>query len=247
MNNSDQQSGLGREMYYNTSNISNTSEYQKYQSIDFTEDEIRTDEVRDTEASPHPLSPLRGESGALPQEESGSVIAEPDPIAWICAQWAWSKTRARKADREATRIRITATIHYQSDMGTQNKPKRITFNLTDRLREFQAANPFQQQVRTMAGLQNQRWIGKARIRQPRHFEGELPDIFRRNIPDLVMTACIEDSKIHATLYTMDQKIELVFDQPLTAAQQKLYEAEARWGQRIKRRPVDDFYDWKKYA
>lgn len=235
----------GREMYYNTSNNSNTSNTSEYQSIDFTKDEMPTDIVRDTEASPHPLSPLREDIES--QEESGNAIAEPDPIAWICAQWCWSKTRARRADQKATRLRVTATIHYATDMGTQNPPKRITFNLTDRLREFQPANPFQQHVRTLAGLQDQRWIGKARIRQPKHFDGDLPDQYRRNIPDLVMTAQIESDCIQATLYTMDQTIELRFDQPLSAAQQKIYEGEARWGERIRRRPVDDFYDWKKYA
>ena len=235
----------GREMYYNTSNISNTSEYQKYQSIDFTGDEIRADLIRDTEASPHPLGPLAEET--ISQEKSGNVIAEPDPIAWICAQWAWSRTRARRADAEATRLRITTTLHYTTDIGTPNPPKRITFNLTDRLREFQPANAFQQHVRTLAALQNQRWIGKARIRQPRNFAGELPEVYRRNIPDLVMTAHIRNSVIEATLYTMEQQIVLTFDQPLSAAQQQVYEGEARWGQRIRRRPVDDFYDWKKYA
>ena len=236
---------LGREMYYNISNISNSSEYQECQSIDFTEDEIPTDAVRVSEASPHPLTSL--EEDMISQEKSGNVIAEPDPIAWICAQWAWSRTRAKRADQKAQRLRITATIHYASDMGTPNAPKRITFNLTDRMREFQPANPFQQQVRTLAGLQGQKWIGKARIRQPKNFDGCLPDQFRRNIPDLVMTATIQDTCIVATLYTVEQRIELKFDQPLTTAQQNIYEGEARWGERIRRRPVDDFYDWKNYA
>ena len=238
-----QSSGLpGREMYYNISNISNISEYQ---SKHFTEDEMMTDEVRDSEASPPLLTSLR--EASVSQEKSGSVITEPDPIAWICAQWAFNQTRRKNDTTPATRIRITATLHYQSDMGTQVRPKKITFSMTDRLREFQPANPFQKHIKTMEMLRNIRWIGKARIRQPKTYEGPLPDHYRKNIPDLVMTAWIENDLLHARLHTTEQTIDLVFDQELSLAQQKLYDGEARWGKKIRRRPRDDFYDWKNYA
>jgi hypothetical protein len=234
-------SGAGREMYYNISNTSEYQEYQEYQSMHLTRDEMRTDLVRDTAASPPPLAPLSEKS--VEPRESGSDIADPAQITWICAQWAWSQTRRKKEDTPATRLRITVTLQYQGD----TKPKKITFNLTDRLREFQDANVFQKHIKTTAALNNHRWLGKARIRQPKNYEGALPEHYRKNIPDMAMSAWLEHSTIHARLWTTEQQIDLVFDQPLTAAQSKLYEGEARWGTKLRNRVQDDFYDWRNYA
>lgn len=227
-----------REMYYNISiipvNNSNTSNISQYTSL---EDEVMTESDGLLVASP----PLLTENS---QALEGNVIAEQD-FGWIVAQWAWSKSR-RKNDK-ATRLRVTVTFQPTADIGTKNKPKKITFNLTDRLREFQAANLFQETIKSWAVLNQSKWMGKARLRQPKSYEGSLPDHYRLNIPDLVMTAAIQDGIIVADLHTMSGTIKLRFDQPLTERQQQVYDGEARWGKRIRVRPRDEFYDWRNYA
>jgi hypothetical protein len=227
-----------REMYYNISiipvNTSNTSNISQCTSL---KNEVMTESCGLLVASP-PL--LTEHSQAL----EGNVIAE-DEFGWIVAQWAWSKSRARQD--KATRLRVTMTFQQRDEIGTRSRPKKITFNLTDRLREFQGANLFQEQIKTWAVLNQSRWIGKARLRQPKNYEGALPDHYRLNIPDLVMTAQIVSGVIQAELHTMNQTIVLTFDQPLTELQKQVYDGEARWGRRIKVRPRDEFYDWRRYA
>jgi len=227
-----------REMYYNISiipvNNSNTSNVSQCISL---KDEMTTESCGLLVASP----PLLTEN---PKALEGNVIAEQD-FGWIVAQWAWSKNR-NKQDK-ATRIRITLTFQPTREIGTQIKPKKITFNLTDRLREFQGANLFQEGIKSWAVLNEARWIGKARLRQPKNYQGALPEHYRMNIPDLVMTASIKDSVIQAELHSLSGTIILVFDQPLTERQKQTYDGEARWGKRIKIRPRDEFYNWRDYA
>jgi hypothetical protein len=179
--------------------------------------------------------------------ESGNVIAAPPTVrfAWIAAQWAWSQN-SRNRSPEPSRLRVTMTFMLPEEVGTQQRPHRITFNLTDRLREFQAANTFQKHIKTLVILRQDRWIGKARIRQSR--TEPVQDLHRRNIPDLTMSAWIESAVIHARLWTPIQQIDLVFDQDLTEKQQQCYEGAAVWGTQPRRpRPRDDFYDWIAHA
>lgn len=180
----------------------------------------------------------------MTQEESGSVITPTVRFAWIAAQWAWSQ-QTGQAHRQPSRLRVTCTFMLPEEVGTTHKPRKITFNLTDRLREFQPANPFQQHIKTAVVLRGDAWIGKARIRRPRHEPAA--DQYRRNIPDLVMSAWQDSGVIHARLWTPIEQIDLVFDQPLTDKQQMIYDGAAVWGTRPRTRPRDDFYDWIRYA
>jgi len=227
-----------REMYYNISiipeipeNISNISQCTSLKN------EVMTESCGLLVATP----PLLTENC---QALEGNVITE-DNFGWIVAQWAWSSNRNKKD--KATRLRVTVTFQTTSDIGTKIKPKKITFNLTDRLREFQAANLFQESIKSYAVLTESRWIGKARLRQPKSYDGALPDYYRMNIPDLTMTARIENGVVAAQLHSMTGTIPLIFDQPLTERQKQVYDGEARWGKRIRIRPRDEFYDWRKYA
>ena len=238
---SNQSSGQDREMYYNKRII------KEIKANSFHRDEMGGDlEVPEPVCDGQPLGSA-SPSGVLGHEAFGSDIAAPIRFEWITAQWAWHKQRDN--EKQAQRLRVSMTFMTPEEIGTQQKPHKITFYLTDRHREFQATNPLQQQVVSIAGLKNQRWIGKARIRQPR---GErVQDHHRRNIPDLVMTAAIVDTDwpyIQATLYTPEQQITLDFNQTLSLAQQKYYEGGAVWGRVPERKkPVDDFHDWMRYA
>jgi len=222
-----------REMYYNISNNSNNSNISQRTS----HDEVMTESCGLLVATP----PLLTEDGKALE---GNVITEQD-FGWIIAQWTWSKNRNKKDS--ASRLRITLTFQSTADIGTKIKPKKITFNLTDRLREFQAANLFQERIKSWAVLNESKWIGKARLRQPKSYDGALPDHYRLNIPDLAMTARIENGVVVAGLHSVIETIQLIFDQPLTERQKEIYDGEARWGKRIKVRPRDEFYDWRAYA
>lgn len=234
-------SGLGREMYYNKSNIRNI----RNKSKPILPGEMGADlEVPEPVCDGQPFGPASPKD-ALRQEAVGSDISPEIQFEWITAQWAFRKHRGREA--QASRIAITLTFLMPQEIGTQIRPHKITFYLTDRLREFQATNDLQRRVLTWAGLNDQRWVGKARVRQSR--TEPVQDYHRRNIPDLVMTAEIAqpdgDSFVRAYLHTPREMITLEFTHPLTAAQQRYYEGAARWGNLPQVR--DDFTDWIRYA
>lgn len=177
-------------------------------------------------------------------QERGVEITPTVRFQWIAAQWAWNKTQAKRG--AAQRIRVTMTFMLPEEVGTKQPPHKITFNLTDRHREFRGANPFQNHVKTMATVAGHTWIGKARLR--RNKNEEVQDQHRRNIPDLVMSAWTEDHHLVARLWTPIESIELVFAVPLTEAQAKHYDGAAVYGTKPRpAKPRDDFYDWIKYA
>jgi len=185
-------------------------------------------------------------SDCVSQQDLGSDISPTLRFEWITAQWAWSKTS--KKTGEPTRLRVTVTFMLPEEIGTRQKPHKITFNLTDRLREFKPANLFQQQIKTVIGVRGDRWIGKARIRQPRN--EPVAEQHRRNIPDVVMSAWHDETRniICARLFTPQQQIDLEFDQALSEKQRQIYDGAASWGRLPKKnRPRDDFYDWIRYA
>ena len=163
---------------------------------------------------------------------------------WIAAQWAWNKTDQKTGAAE--RLRVTMTFQLPEEVGTRQRPHRITFNLTNRAREFRGANPFQNHVKTLVTLAGHRWIGKARLRRSR--TETVQEQHRRNIPDLVMSAWIQDHHLVARLWTPLEQIDLDFVVPLTPAQQQHYDGAAVYGTRARSAPPrDDFYDWIRYA
>ena len=175
-------------------------------------------------------------------EESGSSSAGVE-FGWISAQWAWNQNRTNNG--LAQRLRITLTFMQPSDLGTKRR-RKITFNLTDRMREFSDANAFQKRVKALALQEKAKWIGKSRLRQPPKGE-PIEEIHKKNIPDLAMTARIDGDIICARLYSTTQTIDLRFDQKPTEAQAVYYEGCATWGCRPKNRVKDDFKDWLNYA
>lgn len=179
------------------------------------------------------------------QEEKGVEVTPTVRFQWIAAQWAWIKTDHKKG--QAERLRVTMTFQLPEEVGTKQRPHKITFNLTNRHREFRGANPFQNHVRTLVTLAGDRWIGKARLR--RNKNEPVQDQHRRNIPDLVMSARVaEGGYLQARLWTPIEQIDLDFTVPLTAAQQQHYDGAAVWGTRPRSpAPRDDFYDWIRYA
>jgi hypothetical protein len=168
---------------------------------------------------------------------------------WIAAQWAWIKTEQKRGVAE--RLRVTMTFMLPEEVGTRQRPHKITFNLTNRHREFRGANLFQEHVKSLAVLAGHRWIGKARLR--RNKNEEVQDHHRRNIPDLVMSAWTEENTagqgyLVARLWTPIEQIRLEFTVPLTQAQKQHYDGSAMYGTRPRPpRARDDFYDWIRYA
>lgn len=235
-------SGPGREMYHNISIIPVISEISA--NALHPGEVVAGLEASEPVCDGQPFGPASPKD-AVGQKASGSEISPTLRFEWITAQWAWSSQAGRAG--EPRRLRVTLSFLMPEEIGTRQQPHRITFNLTDRRREFRPANQFQQRCLTLSALADDRWIGKARLRQPR---GQpVATQHRRNIPDLVMTARIDQAQavIRARLYTPQQTIDLVFDQPLSLAQQKYYEGAARWGRLPRARPRDDFYDWLRYA
>lgn len=228
----------GREMYYN---IRNSSITQETKANAFCSSKMPAGlEASEPVSDGRPLgeaSPL----GVVSQEACGSGISAGFELAWVAAQWTWASERNQ-------RLRVAMTFMTPQDILTRTQPKRITFYLTDRLREFRPTNDLQQRVATVAALQQVRWIGKARIRQ--RAGQPVEDYHRRNIPDMVMTAQVQDEDlgrpwIKARLYTIQQQIDLDFTHTLTPGQRRYYLGAAIWGCRPG--PKDDFYDWQSYA
>jgi hypothetical protein len=225
-------------MYYN---IRNSSITQETKANTFHLSEMSADlSVPEPVGDGPPLGSASPE-GAVAQKAVGSEISPRLALAWVAAQWTW-------ASDKNTRLRVAMTFMTPQDIEQRAQPRRITFYLTDRMREFRATNELQQQVLTLALLRQQQWIGKARIRQ--RAGQAVQDHHRRNIPDVAMTAQVIDTgpdqaHVEAMLYTPNQQIALVFDQPLTTAQRRYYLGAATWGCRPA--PRDDFHDWMNYA
>jgi hypothetical protein len=182
--------------------------------------------------------------GGNVSQESGVESTPTVRFQWIAAQWAWNKTSTKKGD--AVRIRVTMTFMLPEEVGTKQPPHKVTFSLTDRMREFRGLNPFQNHIKTLTMLNGHKWIGKARVRRSK--TEEVQDHHRRNIPDLAMSAWIEDQHLVTRLWTPVEQIDLHFTVPLTIQQQKHYDGAAVYGTKPKAvKPKDDFYDWIKYA
>lgn len=229
-----------REMYYN---IKQYKEIKETKANTFHPGEMMADgEVPEPVADGRPLGSA-SPGVVLGQEACGSGISPTLRFEWITAQWAFRKQHSNP--NPATRLSVMLTFMLPEEIGTGQRPHKITFYLTDRWREFQAVNLFQQRIQQMAQAREVRWIGKARVRQQRNQPVE--DHHRRNIPDLVMTATLQDQVVVAQLYSPQQEITLRFDQPLSAEQRRYYQGGAQWGRVPRRRARDDFYDWLRHA